>query len=178
MAQNNTTTKGTHWRQILQSEYLGGPDLDDGFGKLTPIVATIKRAGTKEIIGEGGRKESCLVVEFQERIKPLILNVTNSKRIEKLAKSPYLENWPGTKITIGTERVKAFGEIHNAIRISEIPPKANAAPAAPIVPCSDCGDTIKSVGNTPVEKIIAGTEKTYGAALCMECATKRKEVKE
>lgn len=165
----------THWRKILESDYLAGADLDDGKGNFKPIVATIKRA-TEEAILEPGtsRKEKCLVLHFQEKIKPMICNVTNAKRIQKLTGSPYMEDWGGQAVQIKTERVKAFGELHNALRIDTRPPRTE--PVKPVTePCSDCGGKIEDKSGVPAQTILAGTVKSYGRALCMDCANKAKE---
>ena len=164
----------THWRKILTTAYLGGFDLEDGNGKFDEITVTIKSVGPETIKDQNGKDETCLVLHFIEQVKPMILNVTNSKTIEKLLKTPHIEDWAGKRIQIGTEKVRAFGDIHDALRVRKFPPKSDAKPPAPIISCVDCGETIKAAGGATVEQIITGTEKTYGVKLCMNCAGKRK----
>lgn len=167
-------SKQTHWRKILNTEYLGGFDLDDGQGKFEDIVVTIKDVKRETVKDQNGKDDTCLVLHFNEPVKPMILNVTNSKTITKLTKTPYIEKWIGSRIQIGTEKVKAFGETHDALRIRKFPPKTTAKPSDPIVPCSDCGDTIRAGSGATVQQVIDGTEKTYGAKLCLDCAGRRK----
>ena len=166
----------THWRKILVSEYLAGADLDDGNGNFNPIVATIRNAKREEVLEPGtSRKEQCLVIYFQEKLKPMIVNVTNAKAISKVTGSDYIENWSGKRITIRTEKVKAFGELWDALRISPVPPKSAEQPKPVTIPCADCGGEIKAVGGVPADKILAGTQKSYGRPLCMDCANAAKK---
>ena len=166
----------THWRKILESEYLAGADLDDGKGNFTPIIATIKTARREEILEPGtSKKEPCLVLHFRENIKPMICNVTNAKSVTKATGTAYIEDWAGKRITIKTEKVKAFGELWDALRIVPYPPKqAQTVPPAEI-PCADCKTNIVSANGVPVETIIAGTQKSYGRPLCMACANAAKQ---
>lgn len=108
-----TPEQKTHWREILQTNYLGAHDLK---GK-EPTV-TIKEAKREDVFcPESGKNETRLVVTFQNAKKPWIVNVTNNKRIEKLVGSPFLEDWAGKQITLTTEKVKAFGEVRDAVRV-------------------------------------------------------------
>lgn len=158
----------THWKKILTSNYLGGVDLDDGNGGYKRIVLTIKDAKRETIIGEGGRKDDVIVVNFAENVKPLILNRTNSKTVIGLSGSNYVEDWAGLRIELYFDPTVRFGkDVTGGIRVMKVPPKQ-------AVSCSDCGETIKAAGGATVEQIITGTEKTYGVKLCMNCAGKRK----
>ena len=159
----------THWRTILTTDYLGGVDLDDGNGGHIEITATIDKAVQEKVKDQNGNEEVCLVLHFTGKIKPMILNVTNSKMIEKLFNSSYIEDWAGRQIQIGTEKVKAFGEVHDALRIRKFVPKTEK-----VVNCADCRQPITDSGTVPAQTIIIGTERTYGVSLCMECAAKRK----
>ena len=48
----------------------------------------------------------------------MLLNSTNAKKIKILARTPYIEEWTGQRIQIYVqEGVKAFGELHDALRI-------------------------------------------------------------
>ena len=166
----------THWRKILESEYLAGADLDDGNGKFRNIVATIKTAKREEILEPGtSKKESCLVLHFSESIKPMICNVTNAKNVTKATGTAYIEEWSGKQITIKTEKVKAFGELWDALRIVPYPPKQTKTAPPVLVPCADCKANIVSVNGVPAETIIAGTQKSYGRPLCMACANAAKQ---
>ena len=98
-------------------DYLGAYSLPDG----KDIILTIKETKKEVVTGTAGKKEECFVCYFQENVKPMILNRTNSKMIGTLY-SDYIEDWPGRKVQIGSEKVKAFGEVTEALRIRQIVP--------------------------------------------------------
>lgn len=102
----------THWKKLTNPNYLGSYSLDQG-KELTVKILSVK----KELVtGSGGEKEECIVATLENQ-KPLILNKTNCKTIEKLVGSPYIEDWAGKKITLYAEKVKAFGDVVEALRI-------------------------------------------------------------
>ena len=159
----------THWRTILTSEYLAGADLDDGNGKFNPIVATIRNAKKEEILEPGtSKKEQCLVLYFQEKIKPMICNVTNAKAVSKATGSQYIEAWQGKRVTIKTERVKAFGEVWDALRIEPKPP---VVAVNNNLICADCGEPIKAYQGVSADVLAAATLKKYERQLCYKCST-------
>lgn len=159
---------GTHWRKILESEYLAGADLDDGKGNHVPITVTIKEARREDVLEPGtSRKEQCLVIHFQEKIKPMICNVTNAKAISKATRSQYIEGWQGKRITIKTERVKAFGEVWDALRVDPKPPAAVIS-NKPV--CADCGKLVADYQGVTAAQIAAATAKKYGKPLCYDCS--------
>jgi len=108
-----------HWKKQFNYDYLGSYSLD---GKKEAIV-TISKLDTDKVTGQQGRKEDCFVVYFNEFDKPMILNRTNAKAIEKVAGSGLVENWVGTQVTLYVEQgVKAFGEVVDALRIRDKKP--------------------------------------------------------
>ena len=155
----------THWKKLMNPDYLGGYALTPG----QDIIATIKSVGNEEVTGPDGKKEICSVIHFFEDIKPMILNATNNKTIAKLFKTPYIEQWTGRKIQIYTEKVKAFGEVWDALRIRPF------LPVDKTLVCADCGSVIEAFGKTSAEVVAQHTLKTYGRMLCSACATKAAE---
>jgi hypothetical protein len=99
----------------------------------------------------------------------MILNATNNKTIAKLFKTPYIEEWSGRKIQIYIEKVKAFGEIWDALRIRPY------LPVEKELVCADCGKKIEGFGGKSAEVIAKYTLKNYGRCLCSDCATKASE---
>lgn len=166
---NNSTHK-THWRKFIETNYLGGFDLADGKGGFREITATISRVQKETVKNQQGKDEDVLTLHF-DGLKPMILNVTNSKTMAKLAGSAYVEDWVGQSIIIGTEKVKAFGDTHDALRIRNRLPVSTRSAGK----CADCKGDIVAVGKVDAEQIKKGTQKTYGAALCWACANARKE---
>ena len=86
----------THWKALTNPNYLGVYSFSDN----KDIVGTIKTVSNEVVTGPGGRKEECTICHFVENIKPMILNKTNMKAIQKIASSPYVEDWQGTRIAV------------------------------------------------------------------------------
>lgn len=109
--------KKTHWKKAFDSPYIGSWDLED-YKDLTLTISKVIVETTK------GLKENSVmnVCYFKEvGYKAMLLNSTNSKMIKSLAKSPYLEDWNGVRITLFVQQgVKAFGELHDALRIRPV----------------------------------------------------------
>ena len=160
----------THWRTVLQTTYLGGADLDDGKNGHKDITVTIKSVGREKVKDQTGSEEECLVMRLVG-LKPMILNTTNSKMLEKLFGTSYIEDWSGKKMQIGTEKVKAFGDVYDALRVRKFLPKIETKTVSQ---CTDCKADIIAVGTTSAKVIVDGTTKTYGVPLCMDCASIRK----
>lgn len=108
-----------HWKKQFNYDYLGSYSLD---GKPEAVV-TITSVGTAKVVGQNGRKEDCFVCNFKEFNKPMILNRTNAKAIEKVSGSGLVEDWDGVRVTLYVEKgVKAFGETVDALRIRDRKP--------------------------------------------------------
>lgn len=153
----------THWRKLTNPNYLGAYSIDDG----NDLILTIAYVRQEEVVGTDGKKDDCVVCHFKERnVKPMILNSTNMKTITKVVGSPYIDDWAGNQIQIGTEIVKAFGSVVDALRVRPYKPKA-----AVVVKCEKCGADIKPGHGMTSEQMAAYTRKKYGAALCAGCAT-------
>ncbi len=155
----------THWKKLTNPDYLGAYALQPG----EELVLTIKSVSNEVVTGTDGKKETCSVMRFEENVKPMVLNATNSKTITKLFKTPYIEEWVGKQIQIYAEKVKAFGEVVDALRIrSFIPVKKELI-------CEECGQAIQGYGKTTAETVAKHTLANYGKMLCSVCATKAKE---
>lgn len=152
----------THWKKLTNPDYLGAYSLEPG----QDIVLTIERVQVETVTGPEGKKEECVVCYWREREKPMILNSTNAKMIQKLLKTPYIEEWSGHRIQIGVEMVKAFGEIVDALRVRSFLPEETA------VKCECCGEDIKPAHGMNSAQLAAYTRSKYGRALCAVCATK------
>ena len=154
--------KVTHWKKLTNPDYLGAYSLENK----QDIILTIAKVSSETVTGPEGKKEECLVCHWQENEKPMILNSTNAKMIEKLLKTPYIEEWSGKKIQIGVEKVKAFGEIVDALRIRPFLPQVVE------IHCDNCGDLLNPAHGMDVSQLADYTKKKYGRILCAACATK------
>ena len=156
----------THWKKTMNPDYLGAWALQPGE---EPIL-TIQSVATEKVIGSDGKKEDCTVMRYKG-IGPgkMILNVTNCKAIEKVTGTPYTEQWKGAQIQVYAERVKAFGDVVEAIRIRPHKPRA-----AQVVPkCSDCGNDVTPAYNMTALDLAKYTTQKLGAVYCAACAEKR-----
>ena len=103
----------THWKNQFNYDYLGAYSLSDG----KDIVLTIKETKKEMVTGANGQKSECFVAYFHENVKPMILNKTNCKAIEKMYKTPNIEEWVDKQIQIGVARINAFGETTDCLRV-------------------------------------------------------------
>lgn len=114
--ENNQQTQGnhlTHWKRLVNPDYLGVYSLDNG----KDMTLTIDRIVREVVTSTGGKKEECTVAYFKEKVKPMILNRTNSKMIQKIYGTPYIEEWSGKKITVYAATTKLAGEEVECLRI-------------------------------------------------------------
>ena len=161
----------THWRKMTNPNYLGAYSIEDG----RDLILTIAYVRQEDVIGSDGKREECAVCHWKERdFKPMILNVTNMKAIAKVTGSPYIDDWVGHRIQIGTEQVRAFGTITDALRVRPEKPKEARQVE---IPCEECGELIKPAYKMSVEQLAAYTADRYGRKLCADCAKKASEVK-
>lgn len=109
-AENKTLT---HWKRLVNPDYLGAYSLDKG-KDLTLTIGQVKR---EMVTSTNGKKEECTVLYFKEPQKPMILNRTNAKIIQKIYGTPYIEEWSGKKITLYATFTKLAGEEVECLRI-------------------------------------------------------------
>lgn len=146
--------------------YLGSWDLDELPNR--EVTLTIEKIVDEDVV-TNGQKEVCTVAHWTDKnFKPMILNVTNKKRLCKLYKTKDTEKLKGSSVIIGIDKVKAFGDVHDALRIRPRIPQVKSA-AAP--KCENCGKDIGASGSMTPEQVAAYTKKKYGKFLCGECAT-------
>ena len=159
----------THWRKCQNPKYLGSYELLPG----QELTLTISKADTEMVEGSDGKTEECLVAHFVEKnFKPMIINIENSKIIEEIYGTPYIEDWVGKKITVYSKKVKAFGKLVDALRIRPFIPKGVEHK------CSDCMKVVGPAHGMSAERIAEHTKKTHGRILCAECGAKAKAAKE
>lgn len=89
---------------------------------LKDVVLTMTHVTEEDLPTHNGKTERKFVLYFKETEKGLVLNKTNCKTIIGLY-GKMTEGWAGKKIAIYGTEVKAFGQLHNAIRIREYTPK-------------------------------------------------------
>lgn len=111
--------KKTHWKKLTNTNYLGSWDLEQGERRQL-IIKEVKEEKLKA--SPAAEEEMCLVVYFTTG-KPMVLNKTNAKAIEKATTTPYIEQWVGKTITVAAKSIRAFGETMDALRVEPFAPK-------------------------------------------------------
>lgn len=155
----------THWKKIFNPEYIGAYAFQPGEEK----TVTIAKIDLEVVTGPEGRKEERTVLRFAEPEKPLILNRTNAKTIQKLYQSPYVEDWIGKAITLGVETVSSFGEKVEAVRVKK------KLPVIKQTPCTECGQIITASGKFTADQIIRSAQSRFSRPVCMDCAQALKD---
>lgn len=145
--------------------YLGSWDLEEIPGR--EITLTIDTIRDEEVV-TNGKTEVCTVCSWTDRsFKPMILNVTNKKVIAKLHKTKDTDKLKGKSVIIGIDKVKAFGGVHDTLRIR---PRIPATPSVSSPKCENCGAVITAFGNMVAEDVAKYRRDKYGKALCNDCA--------
>lgn len=118
-----TSTKYRNYKSF-NANYIGGWTFADG-----DRVLTIKDVTTRNVANEknqAGEEKICIV--FAELDKPMVLNSTNNDTITRVIGSPNFDDWIGHKIKVGTEKVRAFGDVWDAVRVRDEKPKETEEP--------------------------------------------------
>jgi hypothetical protein len=114
----------THYRKAFNSPYLSSADI------VEPVVLTIKQVilsgdatkKTKDMFNTAHFVES--EIRKGEKLKPMILNATNSRTMKDLTGSAFIDDWAGCKVTIYVDNhVRMMGETVDGLRISPVPPQ-------------------------------------------------------
>ncbi len=157
----------THWKKMTNPNYMGDYSIPQG----GDLVATIEYVAQEKVVGIGGKSEMEIVAHFSDGNKPLILNKTNMKTIQKIYKTPYIEDWAGRAIQIYYDATIKFGrETVGGLRIRPFIPVQQKA----LLKCADCGNEIKAAYGKDAKWVSQYTHKNYGKELCAECAARLK----
>ena len=119
----------THWKKLHNPDYIGAYALMNG-DESTELTVTIRSVSNQQITGADGKKEECTVAVLEGQ-KPMILNATNLKSITKVLGTPFIEQWSGRQITLYVKKVKAFGDVVDALRVRETISKESLTPNHP-----------------------------------------------
>ena len=113
------------------------------------LLVTINRIESRMVTNIDGKNESCVVAVLEGQ-KPMILNATNLKSITKVLGTPFIEQWAGRQITLYVKKVKAFGDVVDALRVRETVSKESLTPNHP--KWNDAKAAIKA-GTVTIEQI-------------------------
>jgi hypothetical protein len=121
-----STQNKHHYRNVFKSDHLGSADLEDLIEQKKPLIFSIKEVKQEFGAKVAGKKGDFNIAYFYEKIKPLVLNATNSKQIKAFAGgSPFVENWKDIVIELYIdENVRAVtGGLTQGVRIRPVQPK-------------------------------------------------------
>lgn len=124
-------SENTHYRKVFDSPYLSSADV------VEPVTFTIAKV-TQEVDRTKKTRDvfnTAYFVEKEirpgEKLKPMILNATNSKVIHRITGTPFIEEWGGTRVTIYVDNNVRFGrETVEGLRIREAPRRTELTPDA------------------------------------------------
>lgn len=114
----------THYRKAFDSPYLSSADI------VEPTVLTVshvtleadKTKKTKDLFNTAHFVEK--EIRPGEKLKPMILNASNSKTLKGLAGSAFIDDWNGIRITVYVDPNVRFGkETVEGLRISPHSPE-------------------------------------------------------
>lgn len=104
-----TEQNKTHFRKHFKSCYLAAVDITE------EIELTISRI-VEEMDASKKTKDKLLVAYFKEseirkgeRLKPMVINATNAKTINRIANSPFIEDWAGVSVVVYVDDQVRFG---------------------------------------------------------------------
>jgi hypothetical protein len=113
----------THYRKAFDSPYLSSADI------VEPTTLTIARVALESDRTKKTKDKfnTAYFVEGEirpgEKLKPMILNATNSKTMKQLTGSAFIEDWQNVRITVYVEHGIKFGKDNvDGLRISPLQP--------------------------------------------------------
>jgi hypothetical protein len=115
---------------IFPSKYVKAADLN---GRTVTLV--IKELRIEDMQNHANERERKPVLYFERATKGLVLNRTNAMTIASLY-GDESDNWVGKRISIYATKVRAFGQMQDAIRVREEIP-AQPKPQAQAVPVEE-----------------------------------------
>ncbi|WP_293398557.1 hypothetical protein [Polaromonas sp.] len=122
-------TEKTHYRKAFDSPYLSSADI------VEPTILTVQRVSlesdktkkTKDLFNTAHFVEKEL--RPGEKLKPMILNASNSKTMKHLTGSAFIDDWVNVPITVFVDKNVRFGkDTVEGLRIRSESPKRQLKP--------------------------------------------------
>ena len=149
-------------------QYLGSWDCTEG-----ELILTIADFKEEVIEGDKGRKERKCIMYFAEKdVRPMVVNLTNRKMLAKLYHTTDSNKLKGKLVKIGTEKVRAFGAEHDALRIRPVVPAQASTAQTVEIKCEECGKAVTAAYNMDASKLAEYTKAKFGRKICAACAEK------
>lgn len=126
MQKNTTKAEYMNYQEYFNN-FLGAWSFANGDEVLT--IANVSEETMYD--AQTGSQKTGLCIRFEEKTLPMVLNKTNAAMIAQVTGTSYMHDWIGKKIAVGTENVRAFGKVAQAIRVRDrVPePETVAEPA-------------------------------------------------
>lgn len=146
----------THYRKVFKSDHLGVADLEEMIEENKKLIFTIKEVKQEYGAKVAGKKIDANIAYFTDaKIKPLVLNATNSKQIQKFAGgSPFVENWKGIVIELFADNsVMMKGQKVGGVRIKPMQPQVTKPELTPAHAKWEAAKTAVQTGGATIESI-------------------------
>lgn len=165
----------THYRKAFDSPYLSSADITEPT-TLTVHHVTLeidRTKKTKDLFNTAWFVEK--EIRPDEKLKPMILNATNSKTLAALAGSKFIDDWNNIRICVYVDGAVRFGkETVEGLRISPFAPEKKVLKPANIKAWNAAKQAYKRDGN--LSKVLARMDMSTAdqqqlVAECTEAAT-------
>lgn len=161
----------THFRKAFDSPYLSSADI------VEPTALTVAYVRlepdhtkkTKDLFNTAHFVEKEL--RPGEKLKPMILNATNSKTMRNLTGSAFIDDWNNVRVTVYVEPNVKFGrESVEGLRISSKAPGRNALTPANAKQWENAKAAYRRDGNLDAVLARVDMSEEHQAQLKAECA--------
>jgi hypothetical protein len=163
-------TEKTHYRKAFDSPYLSSADI------VEPATLTIQRVSL-EIDRTKKTKDHFNTAHFVEKeirpgekLKPMILNATNSKTVKGLTGSAFIDDWKDVRITVYVDHNVRFGkESVEGLRISPHAPEVRSLTPANTKGWNNAKAAYKRDGNLTAVLAKVSISQEHQEQLMREC---------
>lgn len=119
----------THYRKAFNSPYLSSSDI---VGETTLTISHVRLEPDQTKKTQDKFNTAYFVekeIRPEEKLKPMILNATNSRTMRDLTGSHFLEEWNKVRICVYVDQnVKMMGNTVEGLRIKQAPQKREIVP--------------------------------------------------
>jgi hypothetical protein len=161
----------THYRKAFDSPYLSSADIVEPT-TLTVSHVTLEQDKTKKT---KDKFNTAYFVEKElrpgEKLKPMILNASNSKTMKNLANSPFIDDWQNIRVTVYVDPNVKFGkELVEGLRISPNAPTRRQLTPEAVKQWASAKAAFMRDGNLKAVLAHVDISPEYQTQLMNECA--------
>jgi hypothetical protein len=121
----------THYRKAFNSPYLSSADIvsESTFTISHVVLEKDKTKGAKTQVYFNTAYFKEQEIRPGEKMKPMILNVTNSRTMAKITGSAFIEDWRDVRVVVYVDKnVEMMKKIVEGLRIREAPKRSKVLP--------------------------------------------------